>query len=187
MIVDARHRARAARSRSSSSSCSCAAMRLDAEALDVVDGGGQPDRAGDVRRAGLELVRQLVVGGLLEGHREDHVAAALPRRHRLEQRLAPVEHADAGRAVHLVAGEGVEVAAERAHVDRASAAPPARRRRAPPRRARARPRRCVCDRQHRAERVRDVRHARPGACAATAAARTSSSIELAAAVDRAPP
>ena len=36
-------------------------------------------------------------------------------------RLA-VEHADAGRAVELVAGEDVEVATERLHVDRAGAA-----------------------------------------------------------------
>ena len=56
--------------------------------------------------------------GLLEGDRADHVAAALVGRHRLEQRGLAVEHADAGRAVHLVAGEGVEVAVERLHVDR---------------------------------------------------------------------
>ena len=35
----------------------------------------------------------------------DHVAAALVRRHRLQQRRLAVEHADAGRAVDLVAGE----------------------------------------------------------------------------------
>ena len=53
----------------------------------------------------------------------------------LEQRLAAVEHADAGRAAHLVAGERIEVAVERLHVDAPCAAPPARRRAAPARRA----------------------------------------------------
>jgi hypothetical protein len=85
---------------------------------EVIDGGAEADGAGDVRRAGLELVRQLVVGGLLEGDRRDHVAAALVGRHRLEQGGLAVEHADAGRAVHLVPREGVEVAAERLHVHR---------------------------------------------------------------------
>ena len=84
-------------------------------------------------RAGLELVGQVVVGGLLEGDRADHVAAALIRRHRFQQRGLAVEHADAGRAEHLVPGEGVEIAIERLHVDRADAAPPARHRPAPER------------------------------------------------------
>ena len=45
-------------------------------------------------------------------------------------RLAP-QHADAGRAIQLVAGEGVEIAVQRLHIDRADAPPPARRRTAP--------------------------------------------------------
>ena len=59
-----------------------------------------------------------VVERPLERHRADHVAAALIRRHRVEQRRLPVEHADAGRPEDLVAGERVEVAVERLHVDR---------------------------------------------------------------------
>ena len=58
-----------------------------------------------------------VVGRLLERDRLDHVAAALIRRHRLEQLRLAVQHADAGRAVQLVAREHVEVAVERLHVD----------------------------------------------------------------------
>ncbi len=64
------------------------------------------------------LYGRVVLGALLEGDGEDHVAAALPRRHGREQLLAAVEHADAGGAVDLVAGEGVEVAVQRLHVDR---------------------------------------------------------------------
>ncbi len=92
--------------------------RRDPQGLDVVHRRRQTHRAGDVRRAGLHAVRQLVVGGLLEGDGKDHVAAALPRRHGGQQFLAGVEHADAGRPVQLVRGEGVEVRAQRAHVDR---------------------------------------------------------------------
>src|SRR6185369_14312682 len=68
----------------------------------VVDGSAESDHARDVGRARLELVGQLVVGRLLEGDGQDHVPAALPGRHGLEQGLAAVEHADTGRAVDLV-------------------------------------------------------------------------------------
>ena len=64
------------------------------------------------------LYGSVVVGGLLEGDRADHVAAALIRRHRFEQRGLAVEHADAGGPEQLVPGEGVEIAVERLHVDR---------------------------------------------------------------------
>ena len=50
--------------------------------------------------------------------RGDHVAAADERRHRVEQRLAPVQDADPRRAVELVARPGVEVGIELAQVDR---------------------------------------------------------------------
>jgi hypothetical protein len=85
--------------------------------LEEIHRGAQADGAGNVRRAGLEFVGQGVVGGLLEAHGQNHVAAALPGRHALEQRLAAVQHADAGGAEHLVAGEGVEIAAQFLHVD----------------------------------------------------------------------
>ena len=89
---------------------------LDPDLREVVERGAEADRARDVRRARLELVGQDVVRRLLEGDRADHVAAALVGRHRLEQLRPPVEDADARRAVHLVRGERVEVAAELADV-----------------------------------------------------------------------
>ena len=48
----------------------------------------------------------------------DHRAAGEERRHRGEQLVAAVEHADARWAEHLVPGEGREVDAERGDVDR---------------------------------------------------------------------
>ena len=49
----------------------------------------QSDAAGDIRRAGLELVGQAVVLVLAKVTAQNHVAAALPRRHALEQRSRP--------------------------------------------------------------------------------------------------
>ncbi len=82
---------------------------LEPDPFNPLDGRGQTDRTGDMRRAGLELVRKLRVGRLLEGDLLDHVPAALVRRHRLEQTAFSVEHAHAGRPVELVSGEGVKI------------------------------------------------------------------------------
>ena len=76
---------------------------LEADALQVLDGAPKADRAGDVRRTCLELVRQVVPGAPLEGHGANHVAAAEKRRHRVEEGFLPVENADSGRPVDLVA------------------------------------------------------------------------------------
>ncbi len=118
---------------------------VEAHPLHPVDRRAERDAAGDVRGARLELVGQLVPGGLLEGDGRDHVAPALPGRHGLEEGGLAVEGAHAGRAVHLVAGEGVEVAADRPHVHRQ-----VRRRLGP------------VHHHHRARRVGELRHAAHG-------------------------
>ena len=41
----------------------------------------------------------------------------MPLRHLRQQRLARIQHADAGRPVDLVAREGVEITVERLHID----------------------------------------------------------------------
>jgi hypothetical protein len=50
-------------------------------------------------------------------HLADHLAAAVERPHRHQMLVLAVEHADAGRAVQLVAGEDVEIAVDVLHVD----------------------------------------------------------------------
>ena len=130
--------------------------RRPADRLDVVDGRRQADRFGRGRRAGLEAARRIVVGRRLEGDAPDHAAAALPGRHRGEELPPPVERADAGRTVDLVAREGEEVAAERGDVDphvggRLGAVDEHRHA------GSVRAAHQVGHRQHRAERVRDVR------------------------------
>ena len=93
--------------------------RLEPDLVEVVDRRAEPDRLRDRSGAGLELVRELVPRRPLDRDLADHVAAELEGRHRLEVLGAPPEDADSGRRAHLVAREGVEVGAERLHVDRA--------------------------------------------------------------------
>ena len=94
------------------------AHALHPEGAQVLDRHAQPDRLGDRRGAGLELVRQLVPRGAVEVHRGDHVAAGEERRHLLQQLGAAVQHADPGRPHRLVAGPRVEVGSHRGHVHR---------------------------------------------------------------------
>ena len=92
--------------------------RIHAQPVQVVDRRAQADDFRNRLRAGLELPGQVVVGRALDPHRADHVAACHERVHRLEQLAASVENSGAGRSEHLVAAERIEVAAQRAHVDR---------------------------------------------------------------------
>src|SRR6516162_8061285 len=95
-------------------------MRQDVvapELFDEVDRRAEPDRSGNIRGARLETVRRFLVLGLVEGDVKDHLAAALPRRHREEQIVAAIEHADSRRPVNLMPSQGVEVAAECLYID----------------------------------------------------------------------
>ena len=90
---------------------------FDPQFLEVVGGGGEPHRPGDVRGPGLELRRRVRVGRPGESHAADHLPAPLVGRHGLEQLLPSPEDADPRGAVHLVAGHRVEVAVEFPHFD----------------------------------------------------------------------
>src|SRR5690606_17941656 len=96
--------------------------RLDvghADAFQVIHRRAQADEAGDVGRAGLELVRRVVEDGAVEADLLDHLAAAEEGWYRLQVLAPGPQRAGAGGRAHLVAGEGVEVAADRGNVDRA--------------------------------------------------------------------
>src|ERR1043165_5636794 len=91
-----------------------ALVRADARLADrlhVIDRLAEPDRLHDRRRAGLELVRRLAIDDAVLEHLLDHLAAAVERPHRGKMLVFAVERADSGRAVKLVAGNSVEVAA----------------------------------------------------------------------------
>jgi hypothetical protein len=68
-------------------------------------------------RAGLEAPRQVVPLRAVDPDLLDHLAAAPGRLELVQHLAAPVEHADARGPEHLVAGEGVEVGAERVQVE----------------------------------------------------------------------
>src|ERR671930_1251676 len=92
--------------------------RLDPDRGQVVDRGSEPDRLGDRHGAGLELVRDLAPGCLLETDLADHVATEVEGLHRLEELAAAPERTDACWAAHLVRRQRQEVAAQRLDVHR---------------------------------------------------------------------
>ena len=89
-----------------------------ADAIQIADGRAQPDKAGDIGRAGFEFMRRIVEGGFFKTHFPDHFAAAEKRRHTLPVLTLGPQRAGTGRSAQLVTGEGVEVAAQRRNIDR---------------------------------------------------------------------
>src|SRR5580700_11904038 len=88
-----------------------------ADRIDVVDGGAEPDRLHDRRRASLKLVWRIAVDDAIFKDLADHLTAAIEGRHGVKVGVLAVKHADPGWAVELVAGESVEVAVDVLHVD----------------------------------------------------------------------
>ena len=86
------------------------------QSSEEVDSSRETDGSSHVGCAGFKLVGRLVVDGLLEANRKDHVAAALVGWHFLKELSPAVENADTGGAIHLVAGQRVEIAAQRLYV-----------------------------------------------------------------------
>src|SRR5208282_2839177 len=82
----------------------------------IVERRAQPHGIGDVAGPGLKARRRLLVSGLLEGDVHDHIAAAMPGRHGVEQVHLSVNNADSGRCEDLVSRKYVEVTVERLHI-----------------------------------------------------------------------
>ena len=66
----------------------------------------------EILGARLELARDRCEGRAGEPDRLDHLSPAHVRRHRVQPFFLSIQHAGAGRAVHLVPGERVEVAVQ---------------------------------------------------------------------------
>ena len=144
----------------------------------------QADRVGDVAGAGLEAAGRRLVDGLLEGDVGDHVAAALPGRHRRRAPPACRRHADAGRA-RTPCGRRRRRSRSRAPARRPACARPTARRR--PARARRGDGPCATislRRRDGAERVRDLRERRRACVRGPSSFSYSSSMHLAVVVDR---
>src|SRR5690606_14235895 len=84
----------------------------------IVDRRRQSDRLYDRWSAGIKAVRRMIVADLILADVLDHFSAALKGSHLLEHFPAPVQYADPGRAVELVAGEHIEISAKIAHIHR---------------------------------------------------------------------
>src|SRR5262244_203198 len=91
---------------------------LQADLSHIVDRRSQPYAARNVGRPGLKLVRQGVVVSLLEGDDADHVATTLVGWHAFQQVRLAIQDSDASGTKQLVAGEGVEIAAQLLHIYR---------------------------------------------------------------------
>lgn len=91
---------------------------LPSDALQVVDGCTEHDGASDVRSACLKARGAILERAAAELDTQDHLAAAMPGRHVRQDRLLHIKRSDACGRTHLVAAQRVEVAVERAHIDR---------------------------------------------------------------------
>ena len=76
---------------------------VEPDRLQVGHRRAEADGFGDRRRAGFELPRQHVGGVPVTPHVADHAAPAEERGHGIEEVARRPQHADAGRAEHLVA------------------------------------------------------------------------------------
>jgi hypothetical protein len=129
---------------------------LHPDPLEIVQGGSEPDGVRDAAGTGLEPDRRRLVLRLFERDVANHVAAALPRRHGVQQVGLPVQDPDAGRSEHLVSRKCVPVAVKILNVDAH-----VRHRLSPvdehPRAVAMRHRHHLARRGHRPEGIRDVR------------------------------
>ncbi|QTK78267.1 hypothetical protein AT6N2_C0356 [Agrobacterium tumefaciens] len=89
-----------------------------AEIVHVIERVTEADRLHDGRRPRFETMRRLVIGDIVFGNVEDHLAAALERLHLAQPVRLAVEHADARGTIKLVAGHHIPVAIDIAHIHR---------------------------------------------------------------------
>src|SRR5690349_24982874 len=88
-----------------------------ANPVQVIHRRVQSDHAGNIGWAGHAAVRSRYPRPLLIFHVEDHLTAALVRRHRFEDLRPAIKDADAGGTAHFVAREGEEVTPDLLHVN----------------------------------------------------------------------
>ena len=93
------------------------ANRRTTDRIKVIHGSVQTDRIGDIGRSRFKSLGRRLPLATFVSDGANHASAALPGRHDVEQFLAPIEHADAGRGGHLVTGEHIEIAAHGLHID----------------------------------------------------------------------
>src|SRR5256885_12919026 len=90
---------------------------FDPDRVQIFNCGTEPNRACNIGSTSLKLKGQLVVCGLLERDRANHVSAALVWERCFKQLGLAIQHANTHRTKHLVAGERVEISIERLHIN----------------------------------------------------------------------
>ena len=90
---------------------------IQADLVEVVDGGAEADGGDDRRSAGLEFCREVGRFEAVERDAADHASAAQEGRHRFQQFAPPVENANAGGPHHFMPAEGEEIGVQGLHVD----------------------------------------------------------------------
>ena len=90
---------------------------LDANRINPFDGFAETDDFGNHGRTCFKAGGNIGVSRLFEGHVLDHLAAAVPGGHTVENIVLAVEYAYACRAVHFVTAEGEKIAVELLHVN----------------------------------------------------------------------
>ncbi|MNN19916.1 hypothetical protein D3C81_1331740 [compost metagenome] len=89
---------------------------LGVEAGQIIQGRPQAYHPGDWRRTRLEPQRRRAEAGALVLGQLHHLATELPMAQQLQRPSVAVQHANPIRAVQLVAGEHIEVAAQLLHI-----------------------------------------------------------------------
>ncbi len=92
--------------------------RRQPHAIEVLAGGPETHRLGDVGHAGLEPLRRRREGGVVHEDLLDHGTAGEHGRHLRQQVGATPQASHTGRAEHLVTAESDEVGTEVVHIHR---------------------------------------------------------------------
>ena len=92
--------------------------RGTAEIIHIIERVTEADRLHDGRRTRFETMRRLVLGDIVFGDVEDHLAAALERPHLAQPVRLAIEHADARGTIKLVARHHIPVAIDIPHIHR---------------------------------------------------------------------
>ena len=83
----------------------------------IIQSHAQSVRTYVIGRTGFKLVGQALVSRMFKCDARNHFSTALVRRHFFQQGFAAVQDADAGRPIHFMAGENIEIAIQVLHVD----------------------------------------------------------------------
>src|SRR5260370_35191722 len=92
---------------------------VPADFIKVIHGGVQTYRPGNVRGASFEFMGSVLPSARLEINADDHLPAALVRRHVFKHLAPAIKNSDASRSAHFVPGKREEIATDFLHINQA--------------------------------------------------------------------